>query len=139
MVSFFGALEGILPALTCSQEHFGDARVGIDGRHPFERVFRYDDVVVAPTRYEIEFSSIRLADLYQDPVYPAPGFRSFAVPDRLALLCFRADHCAGPLRSKVRLQFDPALETVDDTFHIGIAHSCGVLQSTEVRDVSASP
>src|ERR1035437_388896 len=101
MVSFFGALEGILPALTCSQEHFGDARVGIDGRHPFERVFRYDDVVVAPARDEIEFSSMRLVALYQDPVYPAPGFCPFAMPDRLAFLRLRPDHCACTGRPKV--------------------------------------
>src|ERR1017187_6343176 len=139
MVNFLGALEGMLPTLTCSQEHFCDTCVRRDGRHPRKPVFGRDDVVVTPARDEIELCSMCLTDLDQDPVYSATRFRPLTVPDRLALLRLRPDHCAITRRPKVRLQFDPALETVDDTFHIGMAHSCGVLQSTEVRDVSASP
>src|ERR1035437_4611842 len=82
---------------------------------------------------------MRFTDLYQDPVYPAPGCCSRVVPDRLALPRFRPDHCVSAHGPEVRLQFDPALETVDDALDIGVALTCGILQPAEVRRVSALP
>jgi hypothetical protein len=129
----------ILPSFAGAEEDFGDAGIGVDNGEMREDVFRRDDLVVVTAGDEIEFCSMRLAYLYQDPVDAAASRRAFSVPDRLALPRLRPDDRRGSRRSGIGLQFDPTLIAVDDTLDIGVAITSVVLDPTEVREMSALP
>ena len=96
------ALEGILPTLACPQEHFGNARFGIDDGQPFEVGLGHDDLVIETAGDKVEFCSMPFPDLNEDPMNSTSRRCPLTMPNRLALACLRADARVRPHRTIIR-------------------------------------